>query len=322
MEKKVINPHKIIAISIIAEHFFPAPLPYGNYFLSSGSVGYHTDLFYKTAKIVERAEKTIKNILNNIIKRKIIHGSIKPLPNSSGLFFVNKTRFEEERKKVLENIRKLVFKNDLRKVIQDISNKRDLSNIRSERNKIIRELKSIYMKHQKDEDRKLEMNKIIIQFFSPFLDINPYEIKIENFIRPFFDFKTSEMKQLKELAVYSEELNKFYKKLDEHELEIRLEYCQRRVNEDNLVNLIKDIKTYQEIQKIYNLRQMFLNAFEWIFDKLSNNKEAKDSMIKLFIQFYSSHLNINQYEINIKNYISVFNNLKSDEIKQRKKFVS
>ena len=49
-----INRYDKVSLPQVAEFFFPAPLPYRNYFISSsrGSFGFTTEKFAKTAQIV------------------------------------------------------------------------------------------------------------------------------------------------------------------------------------------------------------------------------------------------------------------------------
>lgn len=79
-DKKIIEfvePYKEVAICTITKHF-----------LTKGKRD-DPKKYYQTAK------DTIKEKLNNLIKKKIIQGSIQSLPNKIGLYYINEEKIEE-----------------------------------------------------------------------------------------------------------------------------------------------------------------------------------------------------------------------------------
>ena len=108
-----------VSIEKLAEHFFPAPLPYRDYIISKirKDMGFDPLSWYKfkniknksdleaklteTAQIVERGIESVKASLERLIQQKKIYGKIESKPDGSGFYFI-KGKDEKQVQKVLE----------------------------------------------------------------------------------------------------------------------------------------------------------------------------------------------------------------------------
>lgn len=88
-EEKLIDfiaPYQKVTIDTIAEHFFPAPVSYQDYWRNKTKMemamrqGWTPEpLYIKTANTVEQGTNTIKNSINRLIEGKKIPGFIRPI---------------------------------------------------------------------------------------------------------------------------------------------------------------------------------------------------------------------------------------------------
>lgn len=111
-----------VSIEKLAEHFFPAPLPYRYYFISRirEKIGFDPlswDKFEKienksdleaklaeTAQIVDDGIESIKVSLESLIQQKKIHGKIESNPDGSGSFFIKGKDESQIQKFLAENL--------------------------------------------------------------------------------------------------------------------------------------------------------------------------------------------------------------------------
>ncbi|MFX0005007.1 MAG: hypothetical protein ACFE9J_16190 [Candidatus Hermodarchaeota archaeon] len=108
-----------VSIEKLAEHFFPAPLPYRYYFISKirKNLGFDPlswDIFEKienksdleakltqTVQIAHDGIESIKVSLESLIKQKKIYGKIESNPDGSGSYFI-KGKDENQIQKILQ----------------------------------------------------------------------------------------------------------------------------------------------------------------------------------------------------------------------------
>ena len=128
----------------------------------------------------------------------------------------------DKQKRLREQKPKLSYKEDyMENLIKeyDLKNSSQKTNITevssflSERNKIGPQLLQLYGKYKKDDDVKKKITTLAIQFYSQYLNFNPFDVKIQHFPSIFNSFKNSDFSMLEGHWKDNNELMTLYKQL-------------------------------------------------------------------------------------------------------------
>ncbi|MEE9377281.1 MAG: hypothetical protein V3V33_04510 [Candidatus Lokiarchaeia archaeon] len=193
--------------------------------------------------------------------------------------------------KDLENLESKIRDHDLKKYIQSMTNVAEINNITQNRAKLIEELLSLYSKHKKNIVVKEEIIKFIIQFYTPYFEINPFEVDIQYFTTSYNGMRKSELNRLQRFKQDYTPLEEFYNKLESIDINEMIDKELKRisgeVNEinydvpiENMFNYLLDfsqiipsaVKTDDSTENEYTLKTAWGPFYFKILEKELNKK--------------------------------------------------
>ena len=212
---------------------------------------------------------------------------------------------EENEKDLEEGVKYLENKikdQDLMKYIQSLSNISEISNIMQNRNKVISEIYSFYNKHKQNESVKKRISNLIIQFFSPYLEINPFKVEVQYFAMSYNSMRKSELNQLQRLIQDNTDLEEFFKKLESIDINAMIDEELKRISEE-----VNKINYDVPIENMFN----FLLDFSQIIPSSTKTNDSTDNEYKLKTGWGPFHFKILEKEPNKKitymyNFLSSF----------------
>ena len=322
-----VNTFDKVSIEKIAEHFFPAPLSYTNYFISrrQTSMGFTTEKFAKTAQIVESAIETIKGNLKKLIQQNILEGKIKPSLHGFGSYFINEFKIREKRKReeLKENKEKGILKDKLIK-IEELFQKEKFSVVNRKIDDIIKDAKRHHFDQlvNKAEDlRKDFINKRLLNIEFKFLDENVSNVTNEmselNVI-----IKEIKMRHFDELLKMPGEILKklnFFKfhniiehfiphsnfdddikqlvrekldKVKEAEFKTKYEELENLINKYDLAKIFQ-LNNITDASTFLSERSRLGSSLYQLYNKFGKNEEFNKNIISLAIKFYTQYVDFN-----------------------------
>jgi DNA-directed RNA polymerase subunit RPC12/RpoP len=211
----------------------------------------------------------------------------------------------EEKKKDLEGVKYLenkIKEHNLMKYIQTLSSISEISNIMQNRSKVISEIHSFYNKHKQNELVKKRISNLIIQFFSPYLEINPFKVEVQYFAMSYNSMRKSELNQLQRLKQDNTDLEEFFKKLESIDINAMIDKELKRISEK-----VNEINYDVPIENMFN----FLLDFSQIIPGSTKTDDSTDNEYTLKTGWGAFHFKILEKEPNKKitymyNFLSSF----------------
>lgn len=212
-------------------------------------------------------------------------------------------KIEEKQKEIYQkefeidfkNLEEQIKKHDLIKYIQSMTFISEISSISKNRSKLIEELFSLYNKHKNNEVAKEEIIKFIIQFYTPYFEINPFEVDIQNFTTSYNNMRKSELNQLQHQLQRSKQdntpLEEFYNKLESIDINAMIEKELKRISGE-----VNEINYNVPVESIFN----FLLDFSQILPSAVKTDDSTENEYTLKTAWGPFYFKILEKELNKK----------------------
>jgi len=196
---------------------------------------------------------------------------------------------KEEIKLELKNLENLIKEHDLIEYIQSLSTISELSNIMQNRNKVISEIYSFYNKHKQNELVKKRISNLIIQFFSPYLEINPFKVEVQNFAMSYNSMRKSELNRLQRFKQDNTPLEEFCNKLESIDINAMIDKELKRIS-----GKVNEINYDVPVENMFN----FLLDFSQIIPSADKTDDSTENEYTLKTAWGPFYFKILQKELN------------------------
>ena len=207
------------------------------------------------------------------------------------------------------------FNKDLINYSQNIINASDLSKFFDRRKELRDKIFSIFYKFKDNNPIKEKATKYIIQYYSPYFEINPYELD-KQFFHYFLEHEKMEITTFLKKLVEGDsqdnlELNKLYNNLIKRIDNLKLQYIKKETE------ATKELKFKIPVQNLYNLLLDFSEVLPLGIGSDSKTDNSTDMDYTLKTYFGMLRFKITEKDVN-KRIVYEYDFLKSD-IKEKGK---
>ncbi len=164
-------------------------------------------------------------------------------------------RFRDDFEREYQEIKTQVNELNLKDSIESLSNVSEISNITVNRNKLISKIFDIYRKYKVHEEFNQKLTDVILNFYQPYFEINPFEIDIPYFTTYFNGFIQGEKALLKGHAKDNEKLEGLFKKIEEINFNSMIDEKIKEISEE-----VNELTYSVPPESLYNFLLDFSNV--------------------------------------------------------------
>jgi len=159
--------------------------------------------------------------------------------------------FEKEYKEIETQVRA----SNLKDVVESLSNISEISNITGNRSKLMSKMFNIYQKYKAHDEFNQKLTDIIISFYQPYFEMNPFDIELPYFTTYFIGFIKGEKALLKAYVRDNEELERLFNRLEEINFDSMIDEKIKQISEE-----VNELTYSVPPESLYNFLLDFLNV--------------------------------------------------------------